>query len=561
MNSSSIPQNSGYYPPTQQSQMNATSQGLQQNQYALSEEEAQTLQQLIGAGALSGAAVGAVKQNEFGVSSLGWGGFFQSNWNDQSMLENGVLKNVSPLENWTNTNHYNQRYGKNGIAGFERAAAKQGMALLGPDGKPVNFKVNNLADNTVRLQAHTVDLDGNVLQYGARNNNFFQKAKNIVPNWNGSDASGTYGDSLSTTRGYSAPVAESGRQYANSLEKIRTLKASKADSKLIEAAKVASANDLLKFDQTRLQEASKALTNHEIVLKLETDTLANLQKGGDTAKINAQKARVAQIQKVTDAQKNHVIKLNNKNAKIVAKHLSNNIDEVAEGLMKKPTILQKAFNLFNGDKTKAMQIYNQLQSHGFDEVQLKTIQDAIKTGKTDTVKNALLEVAKDNKVKASTIAKSAKSGLGVLDDGAKTALDATVKSKSAMGGLRNGLGVMGKVTKGLAIVGATLEVLNFGNNLKNGDQRKAFSDLTTNVGAGLLTAGVIGVLGLPFLPALAAGAVLGWGISKVAAPLVDKGFKALGLTNKNERDAKKAKGELQQFDQRLDSAPTVMAPA
>jgi hypothetical protein len=51
------------------------------------------------------------------------------------------------------------------------------------------------------------------------------------------------------------------------------------------------------------------------------------------------------------------------------------------------------------------------------------------------------------------------------------------------------------------------------------------------------------------------------GISAGVTPLVDKGFKALGFTNQNERDAEKAKGELQQVNQRLASVPTGMAPA
>jgi hypothetical protein len=353
-------------------------------------------------------------------------------------------------------------------------------------------------------------------------------------------------------------VAEGAKSYANASQNLQKLIDNGASKEAIDAARVAKNAEFLKFDQIRLQEASKFLRNHETVLKLEKETLDKLKKGRDTAKITAQEARVAQIQKVADAQRQHVIKLNNENAKFVATQTAQNVDDLAKGLMKNPNILQKAANLFNGDRTKSMQLYNQLQSHGFDKAQLKTIQDAIATGSEDAVKKALKTAAEQSKTTAESIANAAKNG---LDDATKSALDATVESKSAMGAVRNNLGIMGKVTKWLAIVGTALEALNFFVNMQKGDHRKGFSDLTTNVGSGLLAAGLIGLTGLTFWPALAAGAVVGWGISTIAAPWVDKGFKALGFTNKNERDAEKAKGELQQVNQRLASVPTGMAPA
>ncbi len=300
-------------------------------------------------------------------------------------------------------------------------------------------------------------------------------------------------------------------------------------------------------------------------MKLEKEALETLKKGQDTAKITAQEARVAQIQKMADAQRQHVIKLNAENARFVATHLTENIDDVAKGLMKDPNLLQKGFNLFNGDRAKSMQLYNQLQSHGFSKEQLQALQqatqDAISSNNPEILKEALKTAAEQSETTAKAIADAARNGLDGLDDSTKSALNATVDSKGAMGALRNNLGVMGKVTKGLAIVGTGLELLNFGVNMKNGDHRKGFSDLTTNVGSGLLAAGLVGLFGLPFLPAIAAGMVAGVVINKVAAPWVDKGYKALGFTNQNERDAKKAKEELQQFNQTLASAPTGMAPA
>jgi hypothetical protein len=83
--------------------------------------------------------------------------------------------------------------------------------------------------------------------------------------------------------------------------------------------------------------------------------------------------------------------------------------------------------------------------------------------------------------------------------------------------------------------------------------------LITGAGTALL-AGML-FSGIGTLPALAISAAIGMGMSAGVAPLVDKGYKALGFTNKNERDAEKAKIELQQFNQTLASAPTAMATA
>jgi hypothetical protein len=135
-----------------------------------------------------------------------------------------------------------------------------------------------------------------------------------------------------------------------------------------------------------------------------------------------------------------------------------------------------------------------------------------------------------------------------------------VKSKGKMGALRNYTGIMGKVTKGLAIVGAALEVFNFGNNMIKGDHRKAVADLTTNLAVGAATVGIVSLFALPALPAIAAGIGIGMVLNAVAAPLVDKGLKKFtGLTNKNERDEKELKGTLQKTQQMLASAPTAIA--
>ena len=561
--------NGNSYPPTPQSQMNVastpTQRGLQENQVAFTEDEARVLQQMIRADVVSAAVVGATKRNELGVSALGLAGALQQGWQDQSILERTFGEKITPFNNKLNVNHYNQRYlGDKGVQLWQKTASKNGMTLLNAEGTPLNPNVRNLDPNTVKLDMHTVNAEGKVLQYGARKNNFWQKARNVPPRLLGTDTAGPYNDSLAM-RGHSYSVAEGAKSYANASQKLQKLINNRASQEAIAAAKAAKSNAFLKFDQVRLQEASKSLLNHETVLKLEKEALETLKKGQDTAKITAQEARVAQIQKMADAQRQHVIKLNAENARFVATHLTENIDDVAKGLMKDPNLLQKGFNLFNGDRAKSMQLYNQLQSHGFSKEQLQALQqatqDAISSNNPEILKEALKTAAEQSETTAKAIADAARNGLDGLDDSTKSALNATVDSKGAMGALRNNLGVMGKVTKGLAIVGTGLELLNFGVNMKNGDHRKGFSDLTTNVGSGLLAAGLVGLFGLPFLPAIAAGMVAGVVINKVAAPWVDKGYKALGFTNQNERDAKKAKEELQQFNQTLASAPTGMAPA
>ena len=582
--------NGNSYQPIIQPQMNVastpTQRGLQENQVAFTEDEARVLQQMIRAGVVSAAVVGATKRNELGVSALGLAGALQQGWQDQSILEKTLGEKITPFNNKLNVNHYNQRYlGDKGVQLWQRTASKNGMTLLDAQGNPLNPNVRNLDLNTVKLDMHTVNAEGEVLQYGARNNNFFQRAKNVPPSLLGVDTGGPFDDSLAM-RGSSNVVAARAKDYANALRKLKDSKLPGAASNdaiaFLEARKTAK---WLEFDQVRLQEACKSLLNHEAVLKLEKEALEKLKTGNNQTKIPAQEARVAQIQKVANAQRQHVIKLNAENARFVANQLSQsqhmnsrnygglfnthqvaqNTDDIAKALMKDPNILQRAANLFNGDRAQSMQLYNQLQSYGFSKEQLKTIQkatqEAISSNNPQILKEALKTAAEQSETTAKAIADAARNGLDGLDDSAKSALNATVDSKGAMGALRNNLGVMGKVTKGLAIVGTALEALNFGVNMKNGDHRKGFSDLTTNVGSGLLAAGLVGLFGLPFLPAIAAGMVAGVVINKVAAPWVDKGFKALGFTNQNERDAQKAKVELQQFNQTLASAPTAMATA
>ncbi len=564
-----LPVNNGYYKPTEPSQqMDAPSRGLQENQFALSEDEAQVLKQLIQQGVIpastAAALVSANRRSELGVTSLGLAGALQQGWQDQSILDKVFGERIKAYDNRVHRNHYNQRYtGEGGVKLWEKTASKHGMALLGANGKLLNPNVNNLVQNGRALEMHTVNADGYVLKFKPRNNGFWQKLGNVRPRVLGIDTGGPFDDTL-RMEGHSNAVVSSGKRYTNALEKLEKLKKTGgATPEAINIAEAAVKQNFLEFDQIRLQEASKSLINQQKVLKLETEELGKYVKGSNEAVKQAEK--VAQIQKVVDAQKQHVIKLNAENAKFVATQTAQNADDLAKALMKNPNLLQKGANFFNADRTKSMQLYSELQSHGFDKAQLKAIQkatqDAISLNDPKILKEALKTAAEKSKATAESIANAAKNGLDGLDDAAKAALDATVDSKGAMGAVRNNLGIMGKVSKGFAIVGTALEALNFGVNMINGDHRKGFSDLTTNVGSGLLAAGLVGLAGLTFWPAIAAGMVLSWGVSKIAAPWVDKGFKALGFTNKNERDAEKAKGELQQFNQALASAPTGAAPA
>ncbi|MFN7310184.1 MAG: hypothetical protein ACK5T0_02320, partial [Vampirovibrionales bacterium] len=508
----SISANNGNYRPTAQSQLNAPSRGFQKNQFALTEDEASVLQQMIQQGVVpastAAALVGASKRSELGVTSLGLAGALQQGWQDQSILDKVLGERIKAYDNRVHRNHYNQRYiGEGGVNLWKKTASKHGMALLGADGTPLSSNVNNLVKNGPALEMHTVNANGDVLKYQARNNGFWQKFGNVRPRVLGIDTGGPFDDTL-RMEGHSNAVVSSGKRYTNALEKLEKLSNNgRATPQTIKIAEAVANKNFLEFDQIRLQEASKSLINKQKVLKLETEELGKLTQG--SAEEIKQAKKVAQIQKNVDAQRQHVIKLNNENAKFVATQTAQNVDDLAKGLMKNPNILQKAANLFNGDRTKSMQLYNQLQSHGFDKAQLKTIQDAIATGSEDAVKEALKTAAEQSKTTAESIANAAKNGVSSLDDGAKAALDATLESKGAMGALRNNLGIMGKVTKGLAIVGTALEALNFGVNMQKGDHRKGFSDLTTNVGSGLLAAGLIGLTGLTFWPALAAGAVIG----------------------------------------------------
>jgi hypothetical protein len=559
----SISGSNGYYPPTAQSQMNAPSRGFQENQLALTPEEKEVLQRLIQLGVVpastAAALVSANQTSQLGVSALGLAGAAQGFMFDQSIGEELLGKYIRPFKDTANRNYFDGRYlGENGVNLWQRTASKHGMQVFGTDGKPLNPNVKNLVPKGPALEMHTVmNTKGDVLTYQPVNNGFWRKVGNIAPQLRGTDTSGAFDDSVSKTRGHSAAVVSSGKQYSNALEKLEKLRnTAGATPEAIKAAEAAVKQNLLEFDQIRLQEAAKTAKNFDEMLKLETKVLDDLPAG--SPKYANQLKKVDDIKKLAEAQSKHLIKLNTENANFVATETAQNVDDLAKGLMKKPNLLQKAANFFNADRTKSMQLYNQLKSHGFSKEQLQEIQKAVMDGDENAVKSALQNAAKDNMDAAQNFATK---GLNNLDNSAKAALNATVDSKASMGALRNRLGLAGKLSKGLAVVGTVAEIANFGVNMKNGNQRTAFSDLTTNVGAGLATTALVGALGLTFLPALAVGIVAGVGISKVAAPWVDKAFKWAGLTNKNERDAKKAKEELQQFNQTLASAPTGMAPA
>jgi hypothetical protein len=266
------------------------------------------------------------------------------------------------------------------------------------------------------------------------------------------------------------------------------------------------------------------------------------------------------VKGLVEAQRKHVIKLNRSNARLVAKHLSTgkNLDAVAARIMNKPHLFQRIVSFFNPNGAKNIQLFNELQSYGFNQDQLKAIQQAVATNDIDAVKTALTEAAKHSDEVATGIAQAgaATAATSSTSPTPEDMLKKTVQSKGNMGALRNHRNVMSKVMKGLAVVGVALEGFNLYKNLKNEDHRKAASDLTTAVGVGLVTAGIITATGLVGLPAIAAGIGIGWVLNKVGAPLVDKLFKKFtGLTNKNERDEKKLAVELNKVQQQLATVP------
>jgi hypothetical protein len=597
----SISASNGYsYPHKPESQMNVASKptqgGLQENQVAFTEDEARVLQQMIRAGVLSASVVGMSRKTELNTSTLGALGILQTYWQDDDRLNNLGYK-LKGYGDRIDINAVNRFYlnkdGKTGRDIWGATTKKNGLILTD---KPIDPKSTNIAKSASRkplfsTDMHTVDADGKVLKMTKAQNGFSQKFGNAMPNIK-YDNRGTFGDSK--IGGHAGPVAESASQYAKLLRELDDLKVAqnktsinrgsngivipqKRDSqgqiiprtpeeltalketKAARTTKIAAAQkQYLALDQIRLEEASKALKQQQNVLAIEKAALesAKAKPNFDASKLTNQEARVAKLEKMVQAQKEHVIKLNRKNAQFVATNTVKNIDTLAEQIMKDPNWRQKGANPFNAKGAKATQLQVALADYGLTKKQMQNIQDRILEGNPNKVKNALKTATKAN-------AHIAKGLTDSLDEAGEAALKTTVDAKAAAGGVRNTLGVMGKFTKGLAIVGTALEVLNFGNNMKNGDHRKAAADLTTAVITGAGTALLAGMFlsGVGTLPALAISAAIGMGMSAGVAPLVDKGYKALGFTNKNERDAEKAKVELQQFNQTLASAPTAMATA
>jgi hypothetical protein len=592
----SISASNGYsYPHKPESQMNVASKptqgGLQENQVAFTEDEARVLQQMIRAGVLSASVVGMSRKTELNTSTLGMLGILQPYWQDDDRLNNLGYK-LKGYGDRIDINAVNRFYlnkdGKTGRDIWSATTKTNGFILTDSAGKPINPKSTNIAKSALdkpwfTTDMHTVDADGNVLKMTKAQNGFPQKFGNAMPNIK-YDNRGTFGDSK--IGGHAGPVAESASQYAKQLRELEDLKVAQnktsinrgpngiviprtaeqltalKETKAARATKIAAAQkQYLALDQIRLEEASKALKQQQNVLAIEKAALesAKAKPNFDASKLTNQEARVAKLEKMVQAQKEHVIKLNSKNAQFVATNTVKNIDTLAEQIMKDPNWRQKGANPFNAKGAKTTQLDVLLADHGFNSAQKQAIQEAAEKG-PESVKTALKEAIKANRKNANTITKGLANN---LDDAGKAALKTTVDAKAAAGGVRNSLGVMGKFTKGLAIVGTALEVLNFGNNMKNGDHRKAAADLTTAVITGAGTALLAGMFlsGVGTLPALAISAGIGMGMSAGVAPLVDKGYKALGFTNKNERDAEKAKVELQQFNQTLASAPTAMATA
>ena len=566
-------------------------QGLQANAVAFNEEEAAVLAQMLGAGVLSGATVGAFQQTNLGGSSLGLLGLLQYGWQDEDRLGNLGYK-FGKFGNRMDVAAVNKFYfNKDGATGqkvWNSTASKHGFHLSSEVPKTSTSQLElpidpqtphskpTLKPKPINLASHTVDADGNVLRMTKVHNGRWQQFRNTMPRLR-YDNRGTFGDS--TIGGHLGPVAESASQYAKLLRELEDLKvvqkksigtisrtpeqltAFQQGSKSARATKIAAAQkQYLALDQIRLEEASKALKQQQNALAVEQAALNKARTSRITgSKLNAQEARVEKLQRIVDAQQKHVIKLNAKNAQFVATNTANNIDTLTEQIMKDPNWRQKTSSPLNPKGAKTTQLEMLLVDHGFSKEQLKTIQEAIATGSEDAVKEALQTAAKDNATTAKNIAQTAKTASDVT---VKKGVEATVKAKSAAGAVRNNLGLMGKVTKGLAIVGTALEVLNFGNNMKNGDHRKAATDLTTAVltTAGTTVLAAMFLSGVGTIPAMLIAGGVGMGLSAGLTPLVDKGFqKFTGLTNKNERDEKELKSNLQKTQQVLASAPTAIA--
>jgi hypothetical protein len=367
-----------------QSQQQAQPQGLQANAVAFNEDEAAVLAQMMGAGVLSGAAVGALQQTHPNISSLNL---------DQSLTEHHLFSRLPWVNNRIERNHFNRYYAdpKSPIDLWQRTAQKHGMELFGTDGQALNPKIRNVWTDFPPLEMHTVNAKGEVLRYAPRSNNWFQKAGNVLPRLRGIDTSGAFSDSLAM-RGTSAEVAERARGLTNAVEKIENLRRANAPEEAVESARAAAYAKNVEFDQIRLQEASKSLLHLEKMQEIEQ---AALDKLPDGAKKAAQEARVKQVNGLVEAQRKHVIKLNVDNAELVAKHLSDaqNVNGVAERIMKKPHLFQRIVSFFNPNGAKNIQLFNELQSYGFNQDQLKAIQQAVESNNIEAVKKALTKAA------------------------------------------------------------------------------------------------------------------------------------------------------------------------
>ncbi len=548
-------------------------QGLQANAVAFNEEEAAVLAQMMGAGVLSGAAVGAFQETNWG-SSLGLLGLLQFGWQDEDRLGNLGYK-FGKFGNRMDVAAVNKFYlNKDGATGqkvWNSTASKHGFNLFSEppktNGSQLELPLNQstpppkptsaLPVKPISIASHTVDAEGNVMRMTKVHHGRWQQLRKTMPHLR-YDNRGTFGDSK--IGGHLGPVVESANEYAKQVQELEKLKRAPNSTKAVRSQQVAKAQkQYLALDQIRLEEASKALKQQQNALAVEKEALAKAQAKGITGgKLTAQQARVAKLEEIFAAQQKHVIELYAKNAQLVARNTVKNVDTLAEQISKDPNWRQKVANPFNAKGAKATQLEVLLVDHGFSKEQIKAIQTASEQS-PDAVKEALKKAAEENATVAKELAKTAKTATAQTG---KEGVEATVKAKSAAGGVRNSLGLMGKVTKGLAIVGTALEVLNFGNNMKNGDHRKAVGDLTTAVltTAGTTVLAAMFLSGVGTIPAMLIAGGVGMGLSAGLTPLVDKGLKKFtGLTNKNERDEKELKGTLAKTQQMLASAPTAIA--
>jgi hypothetical protein len=358
--------------------------------------------------------------------------------------------------------------------------------------------------------------------------------------------------------------------------------------KAARSAKIKQAqNTYQTLDTVRLEQAANDLSHKQRIVDLDTKMLEDLNTkhphptGKVAEQIQALKERLTQNQQLLNDQKLHFDKLNRRNAQFQKVHTAQNLDDIAGNITKtKPNWFQKIanFNIFKPhenltEKATQMLLEENLKDLGLTKDQLKQVQSAVAQG-DDAVKNALTKIMAENRAMADVVGEgihattTPKAGVGLknapsakvvaknADDLIKTggkviakntddALEATLQAKNASSVGRNALGLGAKFTKALAALGIVLEGANAINNIRNGDYRKATSDLTTSVvstGATLgLAALVLNPLGIGLVGSTLAMMAVGFGVSALAGPLIDKGIKKFtGLTNKDERDAAKA---------------------